>query len=65
MKYITPEQLSEKYPEAFPIRWIRAKLAERRENGMSAFVYKVGRKLFIDEEKFFQWIESHGDQKES
>jgi hypothetical protein len=59
-KYITPEQLSEKYPEAFTIRWIRAILAERDKNGVDVAIHKVGRKLFIDEEKFFEWIESHG-----
>jgi len=60
MKYVTPEQLSEKYPEAFPIRWIRNKLADREENGLAVAVHKVGARLFIDEEKFFEWIESHG-----
>jgi hypothetical protein len=58
--YLTPEKLSEKYPEAFPVRWIRNKLAEREKNGLSVAVHKVGGTILIDEEKFFAWIESHG-----
>jgi hypothetical protein len=61
-KYITPTDLSAKYP-AFTKTWLRHRLWRRDENGLSVAVKKIGRKFFIDEDKFFEWIESHGGEE--
>jgi len=61
-RFLTPRKLSEKYPESFPLRWIKAKLAAREKNGLAMAVRKIDGKVLIDEEKFFAWIESHGSR---
>lgn len=62
-KLLTPDQLIEKYPGSFTKSWIMSLIRERNKNGVNVAVFKVGKKLFIDEEKFFTWIESHGEGK--
>lgn len=57
--YLTPKEFSEKYP-TFTKTWMRHRLWRRAENGLDKAVVKVGRKFFIHEERFFEWIESHG-----
>ena len=62
----TVRQFSEKYP-AFPQGGLRNLifLAESRKtskgvipgNGLSGALVRIGRKVLIDEAKFFEWIE--------
>ena len=56
--YLTPNQLSEKYP-AFRPGGIRHILFHREQNGFKDCVLQVGRKLLIDEEAFLAWLERH------
>ncbi len=63
---LTVRQFSDKYP-AFPQGSLRNLifLAESREtskgtikgNGLVMALVRIGRKLLIDEAKFFQWVE--------
>ena len=63
---LTVRQFSDKYP-AFPQGSLRNLifLAESREtskgtiegNGLEIALVRIGRKLLIDESKFFKWIE--------
>lgn len=39
---------------------LRALLFNRKKNGLDAAVVRLGRKLLLDEEQFFQWLESRG-----
>jgi hypothetical protein len=59
--YLTPKELCEKYP-SFTRQWLKRRIWMRRENGLEVAVRKIGKKIFIHEEKFFEWIESHGRQ---
>lgn len=42
----------------FSVGTLRWWLYFRESNGLSRAVVKVGRSLYIDEEKFFQWIDN-------
>lgn len=56
---LTVDQFSEKYP-AFPLRYLRGLLSERKTNGLAeAIIAMSQRRLLIDEERFFQWVETH------
>lgn len=63
-KLLTPDQLVEKYPGSFSKSWVMRKVRDRETNGMNRVAFKVGKKIFIDEAKFFEWIESHGGDTE-
>ena len=49
-----------KYP-AFPIGGLRWLLFHREQNGLDQAVIKLGRKILIDEEKFFEWLDSQNE----
>jgi hypothetical protein len=55
----TVKQFSEKHP-AFPIGGLRHRLFYKEQNGLnkSGAIIKNGRRILINEEKFFQWLES-------
>lgn len=57
--YLTVNQFSEKYP-AFPRGGIRALIFNEKTNGLakSGAVVRIGRKVLINEGKFFAWLES-------
>ena len=38
--------------------WLRAALFNRRSNGLAAATVQCGRKILIDETKFFEWLEA-------
>ncbi len=70
---LTVRQLAEKHP-AFPQGSLRNLifLAERRKtskgqiagNGLDVALVRIGRKILIDEAKFFNWIdEQQGEQQ--
>ena len=55
----TVKQFSEKYP-AFPIGGLRDRIFYKESNGLkkSGAIVQNGRRILINEEKFFQWLES-------
>ena len=42
---------------------LRQILFERHTNGFDACVLRVGRKLLLDEDRVFQWLETHGRER--
>ncbi|MDD2898401.1 MAG: hypothetical protein PHI31_06775 [Desulfuromonadaceae bacterium] len=61
MSFLTVKQTSQKFP-AFTensLRWI---IFNSKQNGATAFIRKVGRKVLIDADGFMNWIDS---QKEA
>jgi len=38
--------------------WLRAALFHRDKNGLSAAIVQAGRKILIDEPRFFEWLSS-------
>jgi hypothetical protein len=57
--YLTIKQLCEKHP-AFRPGGIRALIFNENKNGLSksGAIVRLGRKVMIDETKWFAWIES-------
>lgn len=56
---LTVKQLAEKHP-AFPEGGIRWQLFNAAQNGLakSGAVIRVGRKVLIDESRYFDWLDS-------
>lgn len=59
--YSTVNQFCEKYP-AFARGGIRALVFHEDQNGLrkSGAVIRLGRKVLIDESKFFNWVTNQG-----
>jgi hypothetical protein len=59
-RYITVPNW-EKYHEWPPLGGLRHLLFNRKTNGFDKFgvVIKVGKRVFIDEKAFFEWLASH------
>jgi len=57
--YLTVNQFTEKHP-AFTTGGLRALIFNEKSNGLakSAAIVRIGRKVLIDETKFFGWVES-------
>lgn len=57
--YLTVNQLSENHP-AFTLGGLRSLIFNESQNGLasSGSIVRIGRKVLIDEAKFFHWIES-------
>ncbi|AEF99447.1 hypothetical protein [Methylomonas methanica] len=57
--YSTVNQFSDKYP-AFTKGGIRALIFNENSNGLAkaGAIVRIGRKVLIDESKFFAWVES-------
>ena len=55
---LTVKQLAEKHP-AFPQGGIRWQLFNEKQNGLaeSGAVIRVGRKVLIDEDRYFAWLD--------
>ena len=56
-KLTAPNRFSQKYPD-FPIGGIRHLIFHEAENGLaeSGAIIRIGRKVLIDEAKFFAWV---------
>jgi hypothetical protein len=54
----TVKQLAEKNP-CFTESAIRWMLFNRKTNGLSVAVTKLGKKILVDDQKFNEWVESH------
>ncbi len=52
----TIKQFAEVYP-AFPIANLKWLLYQRKGNGLHKAVVRVGRRVLIDEDRFFQWLD--------
>lgn len=63
--YLTVNQFSEKHP-AFTRGGLRALIFNENSNGLAKFgaIVRIGRKVLIDEGKFFGWVvaQSQGDK---
>ncbi len=58
---LTVPQFADAHP-AFPISSLRWLLYQRKGNGLHKAVVRVGRRVLIDEARFFQWIaEQNGE----
>jgi hypothetical protein len=57
--YLTVNQLSEKHP-AFTLGGLRSLIFNESQNGLasSGSIVRIGRKVLIDEAKFFHWVQS-------
>jgi len=55
---LTVKQFAEKHP-AFPIGGIRFRIFHEEKNGLkeSGAIIRNGRRVLINEEKFFTWLE--------
>ena len=53
----TVQQLCQEHPAFTPggLRWL---LFHRHRNGLDKAVVKLGRRILIDEERFFRWIDA-------
>ncbi len=38
--------------------WLRAALFNRKKNGLNGAIVQAGRKILIDESRFFGWLDS-------
>jgi hypothetical protein len=56
-------QFSEKNP-AFPHGSLRWLLFNRQQNGLDRAVVRIGRRIYIDEDKFFQWLDAQNEREE-
>jgi hypothetical protein len=56
MNYVTVKQFAEKY-QAFTEASLRYYIFHAETNGLSMALRRLGRKILIDEQKFFQWID--------
>ncbi|MDD2768825.1 MAG: hypothetical protein PHT19_08830 [Methylococcus sp.] len=52
----TVRQFSERHP-AFTQGSLRALIFNEKQNGLHAAIIRVGRKVLIDEEAFFRWLD--------
>jgi hypothetical protein len=61
-QFFTVEQFSKKYPAFTPasVRWL---LFNRENNGLSAAVVQLGRRVLIDEAAFVSWLRGHTGSK--
>ena len=58
MKSEFVQQLCLRTP-AFKEQTVRQLLFDRHSNGLDKAVRQLGRKLLIDEEQFFRWVDEH------
>jgi len=63
ISYLTVNQLCEKHP-AFRPGGIRSLIFNKDKNGLSksGAIVRIGRKVIIDETKWFSWIESQNQK---
>lgn len=57
MSYLTVRQMAEKHP-AFSEASLRYHIFHEKQNGLAEAIRRVGRKILINENLFFEWVES-------
>ncbi len=61
--YLTVKQFAQKHP-AFPTGGLRYLIFHEDDNGFHKCIRRIGRKILIYEEAFFEWLENqNGDPK--
>jgi hypothetical protein len=62
--YLTVNQFSNKY-SAFTKGSIRFLIFNEHQNGLaeSGVIVRIGRRILIDEAKFFGWVQSHNKRE--
>ncbi len=60
---LTVNQFSEKH-RAFPVGGLRFRIFHENENGLAdaGVIIRNGRRILIDEERFFNWLMSQNNQ---
>lgn len=48
-----------------PIGGLRHLILHSKSNGFDGVVYRIGRRVLIDEAAFFDWVRSHSPQKKT
>lgn len=56
--YLTVKQMAAKHP-AFSEASLRYHIFNETTNGIDKAIKRIGRKILINEERFFEWLESH------
>lgn len=61
--YFTVQQFTKKHP-AFTIGGLRSLIFNENSNGLakSGAIVRIGRKVLIDQAKFFAWVESQNSK---
>ena len=62
-KYMSIKDIvnDDKYP--FSLGQLRALITNRHKNGLAISIRKIGRRVYIREDLFDQWMDSHSDIK--
>ncbi len=60
---LTVQQFAEKH-KGFTLGGLRWLLFHRDTNGLSRAVVRVGRKILLDEEEFFAWLDEQNGRSE-
>lgn len=56
-QYLTVKQMAEKHP-AFSESSLRYHIFHEHKNGIDKAIRRIGRKIIINENLFFEWLES-------
>jgi len=56
--FLTVRQMAEKH-QAFSEASLRYLIFNARENNLAHAIYRVGRKILINEKLFIEWVEKH------
>ena len=57
---LSVRQFAGKHP-AFPESSLRWLIFNKEDNGLAAAIIKIGRRVLIDERKFFDWLKVQND----
>ena len=57
-KYSTVKQMAEKHP-AFSESSLSYHIFHAAKNGFDKVIKRVGRKILINEQRFFEWLDGH------
>lgn len=61
--YYSPEKLAERLP-SFNLPQIRRILSKRKQNGLDRYVHKIGRRLYLTERGWNQWLSEQVERKD-
>jgi len=59
---LTVRQFSQKHP-AFPESGLRYTIFHESQNGFAKCIRRIGRKVLLDEQAVFHWIDEQNQQK--
>lgn len=63
--YLTPKRLAEQHSNAVCIGGLRYEIFHAEDNGLeeSGAIIRNGRKILIDEEKYFRWMKERSEKQ--